>query len=55
MAIGSVVVAGADETRGVSEQDLYDRERRFFLELAKTQNTHDRIVGMLDFGDVPQN
>ena len=55
MAIGSVVVAGADESRDVSEQDLYDRERKFFLELAKTQNTHDRIVGMLDFGDVPQN
>ena len=55
MAIGSVVVAGPDEANDVSEQDMYDRERKFFLELAKTQNTHDRIVGMLDFGDVPQN
>ena len=55
LAIGSVVVAGEGESTTANEQDLYDRERRFFLELAKTQNTHERIVGMLDFGDVPQN
>lgn len=55
MAIASVVVARDGDEAKASEQDLFDRERKFFIELAKTKRTHARIVGMLDFGDVPQN
>ena len=55
LAIGAVMVAKTGEDLAVSEQDIYDRERANFIQLAQTKNTHDRIVGMLDFGDVPQN
>ena len=55
LAIGRVMVADSGEGEPASEQILYDRERRFFIELAQTEQTLARITGMLDFGDVPQN
>ena len=56
MQVAQIVVNGAgDDTLIVSEQDMYDRERRAFLNLAKTPQTHARISTMLDDGAAIRN
>ena len=56
MQVAEIVVNGAgDEPMIVSEQDMYDRERRAFLNLAKTSQTRARIVTMLDDGAAIRN
>jgi 3-hydroxyacyl-CoA dehydrogenase len=56
MQVAEIVVNGAgDAPLIVSEQDMYDRERRAFLNLAKTPETHARIATMLDDGAAIRN
>lgn len=56
MQVAEIVVNGAgDAPLIVSEQDMYDRERRAFLNLAKTPQTHARIATMLDDGAAIRN
>ena len=51
------IVTGGDIDAGtqLSEQDLYDAERRAFLRLVKTPETQARIVGLLDNGKAVRN
>ena len=50
-AIASIVSGGDIDAATIwSEQDLYDAERRAFLNLAQTKATRDRIVTLLDSG-----
>jgi 3-hydroxyacyl-CoA dehydrogenase len=51
------IVTGGDIAPGtiMSEQDLFDAERRSFLRLAKTPETQARIVSMLDMGSPVRN
>ena len=56
MQVAEIVVNGAgDDTLIVSEQDMYDRERRAFLNLAKTPQTIARIASLLDTGTAIRN
>jgi 3-hydroxyacyl-CoA dehydrogenase len=56
MQVAGIVVNGAgDKTLIVSEQDMYDRERRAFLNLAKTPETRARITSLLDTGTAIRN
>lgn len=48
MMIASIIVADQDEPLECDEQALYDRERRAFLRLAKTQQTASLIDLMLN-------
>ena len=51
MAIATIVTADENEAEtAVSEDNLYDRERRAFITLAKTAPTYQRISTMLDKG-----
>ena len=47
MQIASIIVAAEGEDRASSEQALYDRERRAFLNLARTEKTARWIAAML--------
>ncbi len=51
------IVTGGDIDAGImmTEQDLYDAERRAFLKLVQTQATQARINSMLDQGAAVQN
>lgn len=51
------IVSGGDVAAGssMSEQDLYDAERRSFLTLVQTEATRERINSMLDLGKVVNN
>ena len=51
------IVTGGDVSAGtkMSEQDLYDAERRAFLKLVSTDATQERINSMLDTGITTQN
>jgi 3-hydroxyacyl-CoA dehydrogenase len=51
------IVTGGDITPGtiMSEQDLFNAERNSFLRLAKTPETQERIVTMLDLGSPVRN
>lgn len=51
------IVSGGDIPAGtqLSEQDLFDAERRAFLRLAKTPQTQARITSMLDSGKAVRN
>ena len=56
MQVAEIVVNSESDTPlEQSEQDLYDRERRAFLTLAKTEETHARIASLLDTGTVVRN
>ena len=46
---------GADDGDTASEQDLYARERRAFINLCQTAETHARIASMLDDGAAIRN
>lgn len=56
MQVATIVVNTDSEDPLIqSEQDLYDRERKAFISLAKTKETHARITSMLDAGSVIRN
>ncbi len=55
MAIADVVVAKEEENQSASEQDIFDRERSNFINLAKTPQTLSRISSLLDSGIAEQN
>ena len=56
MAIATIVTADEDEANlQISEDDLYARERRAFIELAQTAPTLERISTMLDKGTPVRN
>jgi 3-hydroxyacyl-CoA dehydrogenase len=55
MEIAGVMLRGAGDGESVTEQELYDRERRAFITLAKTPQTHARIATMLDNGSPVRN
>ena len=56
MQVAEIVVNGSsDNSLTVSEQDMYDRERRAFLVLAKTPQTIVRISSLLDTGEAIRN
>ena len=51
------IVSGGEVAAGtmMSEQDLFDAERRSFLTLVQTDATRERINSMLDTGKIKQN
>ena len=56
MQVAEIVVNSiGDNSLTVSEQDMYDRERRAFLVLAKTPQTIVRISSLLDTGEAIRN
>lgn len=56
MAIATIVTADeAEEVRTLTEDEMFARERRAFLSLAKTAPTHERIRTMLDDGAPVRN
>jgi 3-hydroxyacyl-CoA dehydrogenase len=56
MQVAEIVVNSADENSiTVTEQDMYNRERRAFLNLAKTPETIARISSLLDTGEAIRN
>jgi 3-hydroxyacyl-CoA dehydrogenase len=55
MAVASIVVSDTAADTPATEDDLYARERRAFLHLAKTQETKARIVSMLETGVMLRN
>ncbi len=55
MAIAKVMLRADDDPQSVDEQALYARERRAFITLAKTRETHARISSMLDDGAAVRN
>ena len=55
MAVASIVVSDDENDTAASEDDLYARERRAFLILAKTPETKARIESMLEKGVMLRN
>ena len=55
MAIADVIVAKDGESQSATEQDIFDRERLNFINLAKTPQTLGRICSLLDSGTAEQN
>ena len=55
MAIADVVVAKEGGEQTASEQDMFDRERHNFINLAQTPQTLGRISSLLDSGIAEQN
>ena len=55
MAIADVIVAKEGESHAATEQDIFDRERLNFINLAKTPQTLGRICSLLDSGTAEQN
>ena len=55
MTIAEVMLRADDDPQRVDEQALYARERRAFITLAKTRETHARISSMLDDGAAVRN
>lgn len=55
MHIASIMCSDDGQELGVSEQDLYDRERAAFICLAKTPETRARIHSLLHLGGAVRN
>ena len=55
MAVASIVVSDDEHDTAASEDDLYARERRAFITLAKTPETKARIESMLEKGVMLRN
>ncbi|GLQ34979.1 3-hydroxyacyl-CoA dehydrogenase [Amylibacter marinus] len=56
MQVAEIVVnSGGDDVLEVSEQEMFDRERKAFLNLAQTPQTHARIASLLDNGSAIRN
>lgn len=55
MAVATIVVSDDAEVTEASEDDLFARERRAFINLAQTPETETRIVSMLEKGEMLRN
>ena len=55
MEIAGIVLRGAGDGETASEHDLYARERRAFINLCQTPETHARMASMLDDGAAIRN
>ena len=55
MEIAGIVLRGDGDGGTASEHDLYARERRAFINLCQTAETHARIASMLDDGAAIRN
>ncbi|MGB2061409.1 MAG: 3-hydroxyacyl-CoA dehydrogenase NAD-binding domain-containing protein [Candidatus Puniceispirillales bacterium] len=55
MAVASIVVSDTDGEETVSEHDMFARERRVFLALAKTEATLERISALMEKGQSIRN
>jgi 3-hydroxyacyl-CoA dehydrogenase len=55
MAVATIVVSDTAEDVSASEDDMFARERRAFIDLAKTPETEARIVSMLEKGIMLRN
>jgi 3-hydroxyacyl-CoA dehydrogenase len=55
MEIAGIVLRGDGDGDTASEHDLYARERRAFINLCQTAETHARIASMLDDGAAIRN
>ena len=55
MEIAGIVLRGDGDGATASEHDLYARERRAFINLCQTAETHARIASMLDDGAAIRN
>ena len=55
MEIAGIVLRGDGDGATASEHDLYARERRAFINLCQTAETHARVASMLDDGAAIRN
>ncbi|NBR41081.1 MAG: hypothetical protein EBT93_16990 [Alphaproteobacteria bacterium] len=55
MAVASIVVSDTPDGETVSEDDMFARERRAFLRLAKTPETLERITMLMEHGQSIRN
>ncbi len=55
MAVASIVVSDTDAPETVSEKAMFARERRAFIDLAKTQETLERIAMLMEKGQSIRN
>lgn len=55
MEIAGIVLRGDGDGETASEHDLYARERRAFINLCQTPETHARMASMLDDGAAIRN
>jgi 3-hydroxyacyl-CoA dehydrogenase len=55
MAVATIVVSDTEHAETVSEQDMFTRERRAFLALAKTEETLLRIATLMEKGQSLRN
>lgn len=55
MAIGRIFVEPGEPGRPADEDEMFARERRAFLELARTAETEARITSLLESGSVLRN
>ena len=55
MAVATIVVSDTEHAETVSEQDMFARERRAFLALAKTEETLLRIATLMEKGQSLRN
>ena len=55
MEIAGIVLRGNGDGENASEHDLYARERRAFINLCQTPETHARMASMLDDGAAIRN
>ena len=55
MEIAGIVLRGDGDGETASEHDLYARERRAFINLCQTPETHARMASMLDDGSAIRN
>jgi len=55
MAVASIVVSDTPDGETVSEDNMFARERRAFLRLAKTPETLERITMLMEHGQSIRN
>jgi 3-hydroxyacyl-CoA dehydrogenase len=55
MAVASIVVSDTPDGETVTEDDMFARERRAFLGLAKTPETLERITMLMENGQAIRN
>ncbi|MCE2517006.1 MAG: enoyl-CoA hydratase/isomerase family protein [Alphaproteobacteria bacterium] len=55
MAVASIVVSDDENDTEATEDEIFARERRAFLQLAQTKETEARIVSMLEKGEMLRN
>ena len=55
MAVATIVVSDTPEETHATEDEMFARERRAFINLAQTAETEARIVSMLEKGEMLRN